>query len=126
MEEQEEERPLESQPGASEFVELPASRKDDESDLGIAEDGELKGLLQQAAPTLGKGHLPARRVLYPPYLRLPSHHVDLRALITEQDSDQSAARRSARTDWRKEARNRGYQIGDREKKNGGGRLPATR
>lgn len=41
--------------------------EDDKADLGVAEDGELLGLLEQAPPPLGEGHLPCRQVVDPPY-----------------------------------------------------------
>ena len=61
-------------PAAGEFEELAARREDDERDLGVAEDGELERLLEQAVAALGEGDLAAGRVLYPLHLRLAPHH----------------------------------------------------
>ncbi|KAG6530207.1 hypothetical protein ZIOFF_012430 [Zingiber officinale] len=61
-------------PGTGELVELPPSGEDDERDLGVAEDGELVRLLEEAISPLRKGYLPAGRVLYTPHLGLPPHH----------------------------------------------------
>ena len=58
-------------PGARELGELAGGGEDDERDVGVAEHGELLGLLEQPAPPLGEGDLPRRRALYPPYL--PRH-----------------------------------------------------
>jgi len=57
--------------------------EDDEADLGVAEDGELLGLLKQPPPPLGEGHLPRRQVVDPPYrypLPLPGHRASLALL----------------------------------------------
>jgi len=48
--------------------------EEDERDLGVAEDGELVGLLEQAVPALGEGHLPADLVLDPLQHHLPAPH----------------------------------------------------
>jgi hypothetical protein len=61
--------------GAGELVELSPGGEDDEGDLGVAEDGELEGLLEQAVAALGEGDLAAGGVLNPPQLRLPPHHL---------------------------------------------------
>lgn len=56
--------------------ELARGGEDDEPNLGVAEDGELLGLLEQPPPPLGEGHLPRRQVVDPPYrnpLPLPRH-----------------------------------------------------
>jgi hypothetical protein len=63
-------------PGTGEVEELPGGGEDDEPDVGVAEDGELLGLLEQPLPPLGEGHLPRRQVVDPPYrypLPLPHH-----------------------------------------------------
>jgi hypothetical protein len=51
--------------------------EEDERDLGVAEDGELVGLLEQAVPALGERHLPADLVLDPLQHHLPGPHADL-------------------------------------------------
>lgn len=61
-------------PHAGELVELPSRGEDDECDLGVAEDRQLEGLLEEAIPPLGERDLPARVILDPPHLGLPSHH----------------------------------------------------
>jgi hypothetical protein len=48
---------------AAELVELAAVGEDDERDLGVAEDGELVGLLEQAVAALGEGDLAVDLVL---------------------------------------------------------------
>lgn len=61
-------------PGAGELGELPRGGEDDERDVGIAEDGELLSLLEEAAAALGERDLPRRRALYPLDLPpLPRH-----------------------------------------------------
>jgi hypothetical protein len=50
---------------AAELVELAAVGEDDERDLGVAEDGELVGLLEQAVAALGEGDLAVDLVLDP-------------------------------------------------------------
>jgi hypothetical protein len=62
-------------PGAGELVELAPCGEDDEGDLGVAEDGELERLLEQAVAALGEGDLAAGRVFNPLHLRLPPHHL---------------------------------------------------
>ena len=57
--------------------------EDDEADLGVAEDGELLGLLEQPPPPFGEGHLPRRQVVDPPDrypLPLPGHRASLAVL----------------------------------------------
>ena len=41
------------------LISLAGGGEDEESNLGIAENGELKGLLHEAVPPLGEGDLPA-------------------------------------------------------------------
>lgn len=60
--------------GAAEFVGLAARGEDDEADLGVAENSELAGFLEKAAPPLGKAHLAAGLVLDSPNLDLPPSH----------------------------------------------------
>jgi len=61
-------------PGAGELGELPRGGEDDERDVGIAQHGELLGLLEEAAAALGERDLPRRSALYPLYLPpLPRH-----------------------------------------------------
>lgn len=50
-------------PGAAELVELAAAGEDDERDLGVAENGQLVGLLEEAVAALGEGDLPVDLVL---------------------------------------------------------------
>lgn len=61
-------------PGASELVELSSTGEDDESDLGVAQHGELVSFLQQTVPPLGEGHLAVDLVLDPLQLNPPSPH----------------------------------------------------
>jgi hypothetical protein len=63
------------EPGASEVIEATGAGEDDEADLGIAKDAELLGLLEQPSPALRERHLPARRVVDPLDLYLPSPHL---------------------------------------------------
>lgn len=56
--------------------------EDDDADVGVAEDGELPGLLEQPGAALAEGHLPVHRVLDAPQLDLaPRHGLLLRALV---------------------------------------------
>ena len=52
-------------PCAAELVELAAAGEDDERHLGVAEHGELVGLLEEAVAALGEGHLAVDLVLDP-------------------------------------------------------------
>ena len=62
-------------PGAAAELEQPAAAgEDDERDLGVAQDGQLVGLLEQPAPPLRERHLPVDLVLDPPQLDPPSPH----------------------------------------------------
>lgn len=63
-------------PGAGVGVLVEADGVGEEEDpyLGVAEDAQLLGLLEQPALPFGEGHLPARRVLDPLNHRLPPHH----------------------------------------------------
>ena len=47
------------------LVEAAAAGEDDERHLGVTEDGELVGLLEEPVPALAEGHLPASGVLDP-------------------------------------------------------------
>ena len=58
------------------LIELPFRGEDDDSDLGIAEDGDLVSLLEQPVAALGEGHLPVYLVLYPLQLHLAATHPD--------------------------------------------------
>lgn len=60
--------------GGSEIIELVSAGEYDNSNFSIAKDPQLLGLLQQTVPPLRKRHLPARRVIDPPYRDLPSPH----------------------------------------------------
>ena len=64
--------------GRAGVLEHPAGAgEDDDADAGIAQHGQLVGLLQQPSPALGKGHLPVRRVLGQLDLDLPTTYHDL-------------------------------------------------
>jgi hypothetical protein len=49
--------------GVGEFEELASGGEDDEGEVGVAEHGELVGLLEEAIAALGEGDLAARGVL---------------------------------------------------------------
>jgi len=57
------------------LVELPLWGEDDGGDLGVAEDGDLVRLLEEAVAALGEGHLPVYLVLYPLQLHLAAPHL---------------------------------------------------
>jgi len=61
-------------PGGGEVVELAVRGEDDDADVGVAEDGELPGLLEQPGAALAEGHLPVHRVLDAPQLHLAPRH----------------------------------------------------
>jgi hypothetical protein len=61
-----------TEPGGGVLIELAAGGKDEERDLGVAEQGQLEGLLEQPRAALGEAHLPARLVLDPPQLHAPA------------------------------------------------------
>jgi hypothetical protein len=69
-------------PGAAELVELAAAGEDDERDLGVAEHGELVGLLEQAVAALGEGDLAVDLVLDPLELNSSPPHGDVRSLAS--------------------------------------------
>lgn len=50
---------------AAELIEFSSIGEDDESDLGIAENGKLVGFLEKSVSPFGKCHLPVDLVLYP-------------------------------------------------------------
>lgn len=85
--------------GAGELVELAFGREDDKADLGVAEDGELVGLFEQAAPPLREAHLPARLVLDPPQLDSSPPHGLLLSVL-----DSSPAFHPIREGRKKESR----------------------
>ncbi|RWW35947.1 hypothetical protein BHE74_00059062 [Ensete ventricosum] len=58
------------------LAELALGGEDDEGDLGVAEDGDLVGLLEQPGSALGEGHLPIDLVLDPLQLHSPPPHLD--------------------------------------------------
>lgn len=60
--------------GGEEVEELAGGGEEEEEEVGVAEDGELPGLLEQAVPALVEGGLPLRGVLYPLYLAAPPPH----------------------------------------------------
>lgn len=61
-------------PSGGEVVELAVCGEDDDADVGVAEDGELPGLLEQPGAALAEGHLPVHRVLDAPQLHLAPRH----------------------------------------------------
>jgi hypothetical protein len=65
---------LDGVPGGGEVVELAVRREDDDADAGVAEDGELPGLLEQPRAALAECHLPVHRVLDAPKLHLAPRH----------------------------------------------------
>jgi hypothetical protein len=67
-------------PCAAELVELAAAGEDDERDLGVAEHGQLVGLLEEPVATLGEGDLPVDLVLDPLQLNSSPPH-DLLLLL---------------------------------------------
>ena len=77
--------------GGWELVEAAGVGEEDERDLGVAEDGELVGLLEQAVPALGEGHLPADLVLDPLQHHLPAAHGGLISLDRSVTPTQQAA-----------------------------------
>ena len=56
------------------MAEPAGGREHDESDIDVAEDGELVGFLDEAITALRESHLPVRVVLYPLYLQLHPPH----------------------------------------------------
>lgn len=60
--------------GADVLVEFSGAGEHDNGDLGVAEDGEFVGLLEEAVAPLRVGHLPVRRVFDSLDLDLPSRH----------------------------------------------------
>jgi len=74
-------------PCAAELVELAAAGEDDERHLGVAEHGELVGLLEEAVAALGEGHLAVDLVLDPLQLDPSPPHISLPpAVSTAQGS----------------------------------------
>lgn len=67
---------------ASKLVDLAGGRKGDEGNFSIAEDGELKGLLQESVSAFREGHLPAGWILYSLKLHFPPPHLSLGLLVT--------------------------------------------
>uniref|UniRef100_A0A5K1DZI3 Uncharacterized protein n=1 Tax=Nymphaea colorata TaxID=210225 RepID=A0A5K1DZI3_9MAGN len=68
--------------GTAVLEHLPTAGKDDESDLGIAEDGELMRLLQQPVPPIGERNLPVGGVLNPPHLNTSTSYAHLNVIST--------------------------------------------
>lgn len=62
--------------GGAVVGDLAGAGEDEDGDLGVAEDADLPGLLDDPIPPLREGHLPIRRVLDPLDLDLPSTHLD--------------------------------------------------
>jgi hypothetical protein len=75
--------------------------EEDERDLGVAEDGELVRLLEQAVPALGEGDLAADLVLDPLQHHLPAPHGrrDLRAFRSPDRRRSVALSRHQQTIW---------------------------
>uniref|UniRef100_A0A8R7PYJ6 Uncharacterized protein n=1 Tax=Triticum urartu TaxID=4572 RepID=A0A8R7PYJ6_TRIUA len=59
-------------PGGGVLVEPAGGGEDEQRDLGVAEERELEGLLEEPRAALGEAHLPARPVLDPPQLHTPA------------------------------------------------------
>lgn len=57
-----------------ELVKPPSGGEDDERDFSIAQHRKLKGLFEQAVPSLGEGDLPTRFVFDALHLSFPPHH----------------------------------------------------
>jgi hypothetical protein len=70
------------------LVELPLWGEDDDANLGVAEDGDLVRLLEEAVAALGEGHLPVYLVLYPLQLHLAAPHL-ARSLPSSSSSSSS-------------------------------------
>ncbi|KAL5988419.1 hypothetical protein ACLOJK_036183 [Asimina triloba] len=64
------------EPGAGEIVELAGAGEDNEADLGVAENRELLGFLQQPVAALRERHLPACGIVYATDHDLPPSHRD--------------------------------------------------
>ena len=90
---QEGELKLTRKPRACVVVEAASTGEDDERQIGIAEDGELPGLLHQPAAALGEGHLSVCRVVDPLDCDLSSPHpllLILRSLNIDRSLNPSA------------------------------------
>ena len=57
------------------MVELAGGGEEEEEEVGVAEDGELPGLLEEAVPALVEGGLALGGVLDPLYLAAPPPHL---------------------------------------------------
>lgn len=57
------------------LIQLAGRGKEEEEEVGVAENRELPGFLKQTVPSFIESRLPLDRVLYPLYLRSPSPHV---------------------------------------------------
>ena len=73
-------------------MEAAGAGEDDEADLGITEDTQLLGLLEDPVPALGESHLPARGVVDPTDHYLASPHLET--------STQRTSRSRPRERWR--------------------------
>jgi hypothetical protein len=69
-------------PCVAELVQLATAGEDDERHLGVAEHGELVGLLEEAVATLGEGHLAVDLVLDPLQLHPSPPHLDRAPLLS--------------------------------------------
>ena len=68
-------------PGGGVLVEPAGGGEDEQRDLGVAEETELEGLLEEPCAALGEAHLTARPVLDPPELHTPApRHTRLRPM----------------------------------------------
>ena len=74
------------------LVEAATTGEDDERDLGVAEDGQFIGFLEQPVPALAEGDLAARVVLDPLDLDLSSPHVSLPLLASTRTNRDASAR----------------------------------
>ncbi|RRT35892.1 hypothetical protein BHE74_00041750 [Ensete ventricosum] len=61
-------------PLCGQFIELAVRREDDDADVGVAEHGELLGLLEQPGTALAEGDLALDGVLDPPQLQFAARH----------------------------------------------------
>lgn len=57
------------------FMEFSGRGNHEERNLGVTENSELMGLLEDAVPSLGVSDLPIRHVLYPLDLDLTPRHL---------------------------------------------------
>lgn len=96
-------------PGAAaELVKLPAVGEDDESDLGVAEHGELVGFLEEPIPPLREGHLAINLVLDSLQLHpSPPHLLSSLSEIARRDSKLANGKASG---WKKRRRRAPFYL----------------